>query len=53
VTGIVTENLKWALQNETLFPNKTRGISNEMTGDTAEVKIKSGLLLLVHRRTNY
>jgi len=53
VTGIVTENLKWALQNETLFPNKTRGVSNEMTGDTAEVKIKSGLLLLVHRRTNY
>jgi len=53
VTGIVTENLKWALQNETLYPNKTRGISNEMTGDTAEVKIKSGLLLLVHRRTNY
>jgi len=53
VTGIVTKTLKWALQNETLYPNKTRGISNEMTGDTAEVKIKSGLLLLVHRRTNY
>jgi thiamine pyrophosphokinase len=50
VTGIVTENLKWALQNETLFPNKTRGISNEMTSATATVQIESGLLLIVHRR---
>jgi thiamine pyrophosphokinase len=53
VTGIVTENLKWVLQNETLYPNKTRGISNEMTNKTATVQIKSGLLLLVHRRTNH
>jgi thiamine pyrophosphokinase len=52
VTGVVTTNLKWRLQNETLFPNKTRGISNEMLGDTAEVQIKSGSLLVVHRRTN-
>jgi thiamine pyrophosphokinase len=52
VTGIVTENLKWALQNETLFPNKTRGISNEMINETATVQIKSGLLLIVHRRAN-
>ena len=50
VIGIVTTGLKWPLQNETLYPNKTRGISNEMTGDTAAVQIKSGLLLIVHRR---
>ena len=50
VTGIVTENLKWALQTETLYPNKTRGISNEMINETATVQIKSGLLLIVHRR---
>ena len=51
-TGIVTTGLKWSLQNETLYPNKTRGISNEMTSETATVQIKSGLLLIVHRRIN-
>lgn len=50
VTGILTQGLKWVLQNETLYPHKTRGISNEMTGDTATIKIKSGLLLVIHRR---
>jgi len=50
VTGIVTTGLKWPLQNETLYPPKTRGISNEMMNDTATVQIKSGLLLIVHRR---
>ena len=52
VTGIVTTGLKWPLQNETLYQNKTRGISNEMTGDTATVQIKSGFLLIVHRRAD-
>ena len=52
VTGIVTAGLKWSLQNETLYPQKTRGISNEMIGDAATVQIKSGLLLIVHRRIN-
>ena len=52
VTGIITTGLKWPLQNETLYPHKTRGISNEMIGDTATVQIKSGLLLIVHRRIN-
>ena len=33
VTGVVTTDLKWPLQNETLYPQKTRGISNEMTGN--------------------
>lgn len=50
VTGIVTTGLKWPLQNETLYPQKTRGISNEMMNDTATVQIKSGLLLIVHCR---
>ncbi|MDO8754139.1 MAG: thiamine diphosphokinase [Anaerolineales bacterium] len=50
VTGIVTTGLKWTLQNETLYPQKTRGISNEMLNDTATIQIKSGLLLIVHRR---
>lgn len=50
VTGIQTENLRWQLDNETLFPEKTRGISNEMTDDIASIKILSGLLLIVHTR---
>jgi len=50
VSGIITTGLKWPLQNETLYPNKTRGISNEMTVEMATVQIKSGLLLIVHRR---
>ena len=48
---VQTKNLKWVLARETLFPDKTRGISNEMIGDTAAISIDSGLLLVVHRRT--
>lgn len=50
VDGIQTENLNWQLSNETLYPEKTRGISNEMTADIATVKILSGVLLIVHTR---
>lgn len=50
VHQIQTQGLRWHLNNETLYPEKTRGISNEMTDDTATIKIGSGLLLIVHRR---
>jgi thiamine pyrophosphokinase len=50
VSDVQTKNLKWPLANETLYPNKTRGISNEMLGETASISIGSGLLLVVHRR---
>jgi len=50
VAGIHTQNLKWSLDNETLYPEKTRGISNEMTDDVASIKILSGMLLVVHTR---
>ena len=49
-SGVTTKDLKWRLDQETLYPDRTRGISNEMTGDTASVSIGSGLLLIVHRR---
>lgn len=49
VEGVFTGNLKWHLHYETLYPDKTRGISNEMTADIASVRIKSGLLLVIHR----
>ena len=49
VRVVRTEGLRWPLSNETLYAHKTRGISNEMTGDLARVEIESGLLLIVHR----
>jgi len=50
VYGIQTQNLKWPLNNETLYPEKTRGISNEMLSESASIEIESGLLLITHRR---
>ncbi len=52
VAGIRTKGLRWTLRNEKLYPHKTRGISNEMTGNSAEIYIQSGLLLLIHTRQN-
>ncbi len=50
VTGIRTEGLRWQLSDETLYPHKTRGISNEAVAALVHIQIKSGLLLIVHRR---
>jgi thiamine pyrophosphokinase len=50
VSKVQTKNLKWPLRRETLYPNKTRGVSNEMADTIASVSIRSGLLLIVHRR---
>ena len=50
VHGVQTQGLKWPLNNETLYPDKTRGISNEMMGESASVKISTGELLVVHIR---
>ncbi len=50
VEGVRTDGLRWPLSDETLYPNKTRGISNELLGEQATVHIRSGLLLVVHRR---
>jgi thiamine pyrophosphokinase len=51
VQGVRTNGLRWSLRDETLYPHKTRGISNEMSGTTASVQIKSGLLLIIHSRS--
>jgi thiamine pyrophosphokinase len=50
VSRIQTQNLKGPLNHETRYPDKTRGISNEMINETASISIGSGLLLIVHRR---
>ena len=50
VRGVQTEGLRWALKSETLYPEKTRGISNELLIETADIKIASGTLLVIHTR---
>jgi thiamine pyrophosphokinase len=50
VTGVTTDRLRWTLRGETLYPHKTRGISNELLGETASIEIASGLLLVIHHR---
>jgi len=50
VTGVVTDGLRWPLRGESLYSYKTRGISNELIGETASISLESGLLLLVHSR---
>ena len=50
VHGVQTQGLKWQLDDETLHPDKTRGISNEMLSETANIHISSGHLLVIHTR---
>jgi thiamine pyrophosphokinase len=50
VNGISTDGLRWPLHNEELFPEKTRGISNEILSEVATIEVISGLLLCIHRR---
>lgn len=48
--GIRTEGLFYPLDGETLFPERTRGISNRMVVDQAKVVLESGLLVCIHTR---
>lgn len=48
VEGIRTKGLKYQLDNETLYPDQTRGISNLMQTPSATIDIKTGLLLCIH-----
>ena len=48
VTGIQTDGLLYPLKDEILNRWLTRGISNELTKNTGSIKIKSGLLLVIH-----
>ena len=46
--GVCTKNLAYPLNNETLYPDQARGVSNVMMADQASVSIKDGKLLCVH-----
>jgi thiamine pyrophosphokinase len=48
VNGIHTTGLKYPLKDETLYPNTTRGISNQMTAQTATLSLHNGSLLCIH-----
>jgi thiamine pyrophosphokinase len=50
VMGITTHDLRFPLADDVLYRHKTRGISNLMSADTAQVTLRSGLLLCIHSR---
>jgi thiamine pyrophosphokinase len=50
VEGIMTRGLRYPLRGDTLYPEHTRGISNEMIETEATVAVAQGLLLCVHER---
>ena len=50
-TGIRTAGLHYPLLNETLYPDKTRGLSNKMVSPIVTISLHSGLLLCIHETT--
>lgn len=46
--GITTHGLQFPLRGETLFPERSRGISNRLRGSSARVELESGVLLCIH-----
>jgi thiamine pyrophosphokinase len=52
VQGVTTTHLEYPLKNETLYPDRTRGISNVMKTDQAIVTITHGRLLCIHTKNS-
>jgi thiamine pyrophosphokinase len=50
VTGVVTWGLQFPLHGETLWFDRTRGVSNVMLENRAVVEVASGILLVIHTR---
>ncbi len=48
VKGITTRDLEYPLRNETLYPEKSRGISNVMRRSTCAINFAKGILLCIH-----
>ena len=46
--GIATTGLKWMLHDDDLSTTATRGISNEMMAERAEITLTAGTLLVIH-----
>ena len=45
--GVTTTGLRWALDEATLFPHSSRGMSNELTRSIATVHVQSGCVLVI------
>jgi thiamine pyrophosphokinase len=45
--GVRTSGLRWPLTDDELRPGSTRGVSNEMTAETATVTLSDGVLLAI------
>lgn len=45
-----SQGLRWALDRTELHPGSTRGVSNEIVADAAEVSVHAGRLLAIHER---
>lgn len=50
VEGVTTLDLKYPLSGETLRMDRTRGISNVMLTEKAEVSLEKGILICIHIR---
>ena len=49
--GITTQGLRYPLRGETLFPERSRGISNELLAEQAEISLVEGVLVCIHTRS--
>jgi thiamine pyrophosphokinase len=49
-SGVRTSGLRWPLHAETLLPERSRGISNQLLEKAGTVELDAGLLLIIHRR---
>ena len=45
---LFTKGLRWQLEDELLLLGPTRGVSNEMTADRAEIAVTQGRFICVH-----
>jgi thiamine pyrophosphokinase len=48
--GVATQGLRYPLNGETLFPERSRGVSNEMIDGEAQVRLDGGTLICIHTR---
>lgn len=45
--GVTSNGLRWALSDDELESHSTRGVSNEMLGETAEIAVSSGHIFVI------
>jgi thiamine pyrophosphokinase len=53
VAGVETDGLEYPLRGETLLRGPARGVSNVMLGDKAQVRLRHGVLIVMHGRGKY